>query len=101
MRMQGLLGLWPGPWVAWPRRGAADRPGLRQLRRVLGRIGATRLVLLGALLELGWSLFGALALDLRPGRAASPAQAAAWVAGAVAIALVTAGAASRAGPGME
>jgi hypothetical protein len=86
----------PGSWAAWPRRVAADRPGLRRLRLALGRIGAARLVLLGAFLELGWSLFGALALDLRPGRAASPWQVAAWVAGVAAIALAVAVAAGHA-----
>ena len=89
MRMPFLPGAALGPW---PGRGLARPARLAGLRKGLGRIGAGGLVLLGFLAELGWSLIGALPLGLRPGGGATPWQAAAWVAGVAAIALVAAAA---------
>jgi hypothetical protein len=66
-------------------RGAAGKA----VRRALRRVGATPLLLLGFVAELGWALFGSLVLGLgaRPALADGAAAALIWLAGAVALAV--------------
>ena len=81
-----------------PRGSRARRPSFFGLRLALRRVGATSIVSVGLLLELGWSFIGSMGLGLRPGGPSGPLQAASWVCGVILIATATAVAASLARP---